>query len=215
MDASGANVHSITGNNPGIDAEPRLFPDGARIAYTRYEPGVGPHGGQIAIMNMAGSDLHVLPTPDFSGTPDWSPDGTRIAFVAGTFGIMVMDDDGTHQTAVTSGPGFDSFPKWSPDGTRIAFLSNPGYPTGGVEDIVTVTPDGSNRSLVVPGPVGDFAWQPLPRADTTPPNLTPEVTGTNGENGWYVGDVTVNWRVSDAELVVTQREGCEEHEYRD
>lgn len=34
--------------------------------------------------------------------------------------------------------------------------------------------------------------------DTTPPTITPHVRGPLGTNGWYVGDVTVTWDVTDS-----------------
>lgn len=36
------------------------------------------------------------------------------------------------------------------------------------------------------------------KVDLTDPVVTPEVTGTVGANGWYTGDVTLHWAVSDA-----------------
>jgi Tol biopolymer transport system component len=52
---------------------------------------------------------------------DWSPDGTRLAFVRGR-DIWVMNADGSGLTVLTSNErGQDDFPDWSPDGTRIAF----------------------------------------------------------------------------------------------
>jgi hypothetical protein len=36
------------------------------------------------------------------------------------------------------------------------------------------------------------------RRDTTPPAVVPHVSGPLGTNGWYVGDVTVSWDVSDS-----------------
>ena len=44
------------------------------------------------------------------------------------------------------------------------------------------------------------AWQP---GDSTPPVITPTVTGTLGQNGWYTSNVTVTWMVADAETVFT------------
>jgi hypothetical protein len=35
--------------------------------------------------------------------------------------------------------------------------------------------------------------------DSTPPVITPLITGTQGNNGWYTSAVTVNWNVSDPE----------------
>jgi hypothetical protein len=34
-------------------------------------------------------------------------------------------------------------------------------------------------------------------ADTTPPVITPNISGTLGNNGWYTSDVTVTWEIED------------------
>ncbi len=44
--------------------------------------------------------------------------------------------------------------------------------------------------------------------DTTAPVITPTVTGTLGNDGWYVGDVTVSWSVADAESAIATSIGC-------
>lgn len=44
--------------------------------------------------------------------------------------------------------------------------------------------------------------------DTTPPVITPSVSGTLGGNGWYVSDVQVSWSVVDNESTVTGQTGC-------
>ena len=46
-------------------------------------------------------------------------------------------------------------------------------------------------------------------SDTTPPTIVPTVTGTLGNNGWYVDDVDVTWTVTDAESAVTTTSGCD------
>ncbi|MEI2774357.1 MAG: CARDB domain-containing protein [Candidatus Competibacter sp.] len=53
----------------------------------------------------------------------------------------------------------------------------------------------------------DFHLTPPP-PDTTPPIITPTVSGTQGNNGWYKSDVTVSWEVTDAESDVTFTNGC-------
>ncbi len=45
--------------------------------------------------------------------------------------------------------------------------------------------------------------------DSTPPVITPNVGGTPGSNGWYVGDVSVSWSVTDPESTVTSQTGCD------
>lgn len=44
--------------------------------------------------------------------------------------------------------------------------------------------------------------------DTTPPLVTPLVTGPAGANGWYRGDAVVQWGVSDPESGVVSSAGC-------
>jgi hypothetical protein len=49
---------------------------------------------------------------------------------------------------------------------------------------------------------------PPPPADSTPPDITPSVSGTLGNNGWYVSDVTVSWSVVDNESTISSTSGC-------
>ena len=44
--------------------------------------------------------------------------------------------------------------------------------------------------------------------DTTPPVITPTVTGTLGNGGWYTSDVSVSWSVTDPESTITSQTGC-------
>ena len=46
-------------------------------------------------------------------------------------------------------------------------------------------------------------------SDSTPPIITPTVTGTLGSNGWYTGDVAVSWSVTDAESPISSSTGCD------
>jgi Beta-propeller repeat len=44
--------------------------------------------------------------------------------------------------------------------------------------------------------------------DTTPPVITPQLSGTLGNNGWYRGPVTVSWTVGDPESGIASSSGC-------
>ena len=44
--------------------------------------------------------------------------------------------------------------------------------------------------------------------DETPPTIASVVEGPSGANGWYLGDVTVNWTVGDNESAVLTSQGC-------
>jgi Tol biopolymer transport system component len=68
--------------------------------------------------------------------PDWSPDGTKIAFVRVGVGIghniWVMNADGSNPMSLTTGlttPNDD--PEWSPDGKKIAFVRDFGDGSSG------------------------------------------------------------------------------------
>lgn len=56
--------------------------------------------------------------------PQWSPDGSRIAYTAnpdGNYDIFVMNADGSQVTRITSSPKDEIEHAWFPDGKRIAF----------------------------------------------------------------------------------------------
>lgn len=60
-------------------------------------------------------------------SPDWSPDGRRIAFTSGRLGsedVFVMAASGAQQRAVAKLAGSDADAAWSPDGSKIAFESD-------------------------------------------------------------------------------------------
>jgi hypothetical protein len=44
--------------------------------------------------------------------------------------------------------------------------------------------------------------------DSTPPVITRTITGTLGQNGWYVSNVTVTWSVVDPESGIASSSGC-------
>ena len=46
------------------------------------------------------------------------------------------------------------------------------------------------------------------KIDTTAPVITPAVSGTLGDNGWYIGDVSVSWTVQDPESGIATSTGC-------
>lgn len=152
-------------------------------------PGPGPLGLRVSAADPEAPDLAVsilgdLYTMESDGTdqvrrtstadqelnPDWSPDGSRIAFsriaatVPGHYRIHLytMRADGSSVTRVTSGAPDDWTPSWSPDGTRLVFSRwDPADDTG---RIFAVDADGANLTQLTSasGTIGDASpdWSP-------------------------------------------------------
>jgi TolB protein len=60
------------------------------------------------------------------GTPSFSPDGTRIAYMSGRTGktqIYVTDIDGNNNRRLTFNDRMNETPAWSPKGDKIAYAS--------------------------------------------------------------------------------------------
>jgi TolB protein len=120
IDADGSGLVQLT-TDPGNDSLAAYSPDGSRIVFISDRSGLE----QVWAMDADGSDPVQL---TFDGTfktqvPDWSPDGSQIAYAAGDPGdILIMNTDGSDQHTVIGGPADDFGPTWSPDGRQLAFI---------------------------------------------------------------------------------------------
>ncbi|HEV2021798.1 MAG TPA: hypothetical protein VGQ94_04660, partial [Terriglobales bacterium] len=115
-------------------ADPRISPDGKRVAFTRVNVDDKGEGYETSIWSVP-ADGSSAPTRLSSGThdvqPRWSPDGKRLAFLRAAMKdgkpqppqihvLSLEGGDAWQLTDVAEGAGA---PFWSPDGKRIAFLS--------------------------------------------------------------------------------------------
>ncbi|MFZ5821164.1 MAG: TolB family protein [Chloroflexota bacterium] len=96
-------------NLPFGDYDPRLSPDGTRIAFERLEGDTDPHGNyNIYIVNVDGSGETRLTSDGYSqGFAEWSHVGNRILYIvaaidgAGQYDMYIMNADGTNRRNVT------------------------------------------------------------------------------------------------------------------
>ena len=130
--------------------------------------------GSIWTMAADGTGRTALiepPRTDAAGatSPDWSPDGARIAFAAqlgrtedaNATEIYVMDADGGNRRRLTRNKALDATPSWSPDGRRIAFARTVGFGTDRARGgIFVMDADGQNALQASRTPRQSFDVQP-------------------------------------------------------
>jgi len=158
----------------GYDAtadRPAWSPDGRRIAFGLREQG----SGSIAVIGRSGGAVRYVTdgrdesgggepgdSPDDYG-PDWSPDGTRIAFTRVVWlcpqcdqeAVFSARPDGSDVRWLTTDTAYaSSAASWSPVGTRLVAQTSNGI------SIFTTT----GARLRILNRLGtEPAWQPLPR----------------------------------------------------
>ncbi len=112
-------------------SDPKMLLD-LNVGYPAWSPA----GRLIALELRDTKQIGILDTATGAVTelvegfvPKWSPDGTRLTFIADHghgLDVFVINSDGTNLVQLTDDPDFDTFPIWSPDGDSILFLSRPG-----------------------------------------------------------------------------------------
>ena len=147
-----------------------VSPDGLRIAYSTcefqtdslasefvyYEGDHNLYHYEIATVGMDGeSPGRLTENEHYDHYPVWSPDGTRIAFIANSrerlsqtdrWRLFTMSPDGSNVFQVSDKRAALYPPAWSPDGRRIAFaVEEPSAPYERV--VYTVRPDGSETGV--------------------------------------------------------------------
>ena len=153
----GSDRRRLTRNN-AVDANPSWSPDGTQILFYS-ERSVSPGNPTLGlfIMDSDGFDeRQLIPELPIFGTPHppvWSPDGSRIAFVAIREDRVKRGEDvvNVERTSVYTvrpdGSGVVALgetlsnPGWSPDGSRIAFLKGEGE----TQKLYTMNADGSDQ----------------------------------------------------------------------
>jgi TolB protein len=146
-------------------------PDGKQLAFERIDTSVSPERAAIFTVGADGNNLRQVTPWKLNGNdPDWSPDGTRIAFnspaePAATQNIWTIHPDGTGVAQLTANneAGQATYhPSWSPDGTEILFSHSPS--TDGWADFYVMNGDGSDQHVIAHTPMHENhgQWGPSP-----------------------------------------------------
>ena len=134
------------GHGARPESRPTWSRDGGRLAFAWSESAAGaPATSGIAVADAAGLGVVRITQTWFDAnayqsgddSPDWSPDGARIAF-SRQGAVHAVNPDGSGLTQLGT-RGYD--PRWAPDGKRIVFCcaGRKAYDDG----IFTMGPDGS------------------------------------------------------------------------
>jgi Tol biopolymer transport system component len=154
------------------DYLPQFSPDGTKVVYASNRPIPGDTTGsyqwRIVVANSDGSGTaQVLPIPAgilYQMHPTYSPDGTKLAMMAGGYindgsvavdGIMLTNADGTN-AQVLSNPLYsdacyycaDELPAFTPDGSQIVFSRDNWNQSTEFEDILVMNLDGTNQTML-------------------------------------------------------------------
>jgi Tol biopolymer transport system component len=170
-----------------------------------YASGLEGGGEALFVAAADGSRRTQLTSGPRDFSPQWSPDGRRIAFVRsnapGVSAVWVVNSDGTGARPLDESHPYAEHPRWSPKGRWIAYqVQTSTHVRTGLRAHTTfelwlVRPDGSARHRLVPGPgeivndnplyrvaVGAWAWSPDGRRIAV-------VAGAEGAEGVRVVDV--------------------------
>jgi dipeptidyl-peptidase-4 len=121
-----------------------LSPDGRTVAYAKdgqiygYAIGSGVSGVSTEARTersraKVDGSKPLVKAWGTNGTPVWSPDGSKFAFVSNRVDHSLIGVYTVRTRSVTflaPSVDHDASPTWSPDGTRVAFIRRPGTPFG-------------------------------------------------------------------------------------
>ena len=173
MNANGGGVRQITATD-GYEFTPDVSPDGRLLAlehdaadFSTSGIFLGPRrGGGLDDFRQL-TDSPAAATGGFDTNPDFSPDGSKIAFMralstqppTAMTAIFVIGIDGRGLRQVTPYSLNAIYPRWSPDGRRLLFSSNGENHSDQLSaNVYTVRPDGTRLTQLTHEANGNHAF---------------------------------------------------------
>lgn len=133
-----------------------ISPDGKTVAYGYIlsQPG-------IFTVPLTGGEHKMLVDSDNSGAPQWSPDGSRLAY-ADDKSLYIIDANGGEPVEIARLYDWDEWTvRWSPDGSHIAAL---GYRDPEMHGVFVVPASGGEPRLLTPDEedsyIEQLEWHP-------------------------------------------------------
>ncbi len=128
----------------GLNTGGVFHPNGDKVAYT-FSPG-GKGRPEIYVQSLSEKTRKSLTNTEFfSVEPDYSPDGTKLAYSSSKTGrphIYVSSAEGSNAKRLTFAGVYNSSPRWSPKGDKLAFSGQ--ETTANNFNIFLIDPSGSN-----------------------------------------------------------------------
>jgi TolB protein len=141
------------------------------------------HGNpEIYVVNLAGGEPRRLTNSNANDwLPDWSPDGTRIAFTSnrrqGSYDLWGMDGSGGGLKSLVTTDAWDEYARWAPDGRRLALSTT------------ALTQGIANSEIFVRRPEGSLQQRTNSTAEDQWPDWSPDgrivyTEGFKGSSEW-------------------------------
>jgi serine/threonine protein kinase len=153
LDRSGRLLSTV--GEPGDYSNPRLSPDGKKLAVCVYDRQA--RSRDIWVLDLErGTRTRLTNDPADDMNPAWSPDGTSIAFSSDRKGqrdVYRKSLQGGDDQLLYTSTGSKSVSDWSPDGRQVIFNSPPGEGSG----ISFISADATDGSNPVPWQISRFS----------------------------------------------------------
>ena len=181
MNSDGSGARRLLTTRTRDYGDPTWSDDGSTIAFASGQSGESPRSfdSRIAVVDAddGGNLRHLTPRGGADElNPNWSPDGTAIAFERNRLfdvrqsDIWLTNADGSGERQVTATKFYETNPTFSPDGTRIAFTGDRDNRRLSKErrgrgfELYTMALDGSDVVRLTDNRRPDLFpdWQPLP-----------------------------------------------------